>query len=67
MATATKVFCEEVRPLGLVLQLNKSGHLAVTRQTEYYFKAYARVLGVEGKRHMRHLGHDMSANGAVRG
>ncbi|CAK0857729.1 unnamed protein product [Prorocentrum cordatum] len=42
---------DTVRPLGLVLQLNKSGHLAVTRPTKYYFKAYARVLRIEGKRH----------------
>ncbi|CAK0807829.1 unnamed protein product [Prorocentrum cordatum] len=66
MATATRAFCRAVRPLGLVLQMDKSGHLTTSRRTSYHFQKYARLLKISGKRHMRYLGHDLAGSSATR-
>eukprot|EP00959_Pyramimonas_sp_CCMP1952_P307884 6443834-Pyramimonas_sp.AAC.1 len=66
MAIATRAFCRAVRPLGLVLQMDKSGHLTTTRRTSYHFQKYARMLKIAGKRHMRYLGHDLAGSSATR-
>ena len=66
MAIATRAFCRAVRPLGLVLQMDKSGHLTTSRRTSYHFQKYARLLKIAGKRHMRYLGHDLAGSSATR-
>ncbi|CAK0868465.1 unnamed protein product, partial [Prorocentrum cordatum] len=66
MAIATRAFCRAVRPLGLVLQMDKSGHLTTSRRTSYHFQKYARLLKISGKRHMRYLGHDLAGSSATR-
>eukprot|EP00959_Pyramimonas_sp_CCMP1952_P206578 4320024-Pyramimonas_sp.AAC.1 len=67
VATACRVFCESARTLGLILQLDKSGHLALTRQTADYVKSFARLLNFAGRRRVRYLGHDVGAAAAARG
>ncbi|CAK0796737.1 unnamed protein product, partial [Prorocentrum cordatum] len=66
MAIATRAFCRAVRPLGLVLQMDKSGHLTTSRRTSYHFQKYARLLKIAGTRHMRYLGHDLAGSSATR-
>ena len=56
LATASPEFCKSTLELGLILQLEKSGHLEITPKAAFHFAGLARVLRMAGKRHARYLG-----------